>query len=122
MGPGCVWIVDAWGCDPERLRSRAALAAVFDVCIGELRLTPVAPATWHVFPAPGGVTGYCLLRESHLAVHTFPELGFAAFDLYCCRALAEWDWAARLRALLGAERVTCRAVARGDDAPASRHP
>lgn len=34
--------------------------------------------------APQGVTGVVLLAESHVTVHTWPELGFAAFDIFTC--------------------------------------
>ena len=34
----------------------------------------------------GGLTGYLLLSESHIAVHTYPELGFAALDIFACGA------------------------------------
>lgn len=38
---------------------------------------------FHPF-APCGVTGFLLLAESHLSVHTWPEEGFAAFDIFSC--------------------------------------
>ncbi len=38
---------------------------------------------FHQF-APSGVTGVVLLAESHLSVHTWPELRFAAVDVYVC--------------------------------------
>jgi S-adenosylmethionine decarboxylase len=56
-----------------------------------------------------------LLEESHLACHTFPERGFAAFDLYCCRPRDEWPWAQRLADHLGAQRVIVRSLHRGRD-------
>ena len=34
----------------------------------------------------GGLTGYLLLSESHIAVHTYPELGFASLDIFACGA------------------------------------
>lgn len=34
--------------------------------------------------APQGITGVVLLAESHVTVHTWPELGFAAFDVFTC--------------------------------------
>ena len=117
MDPGHAWIVDAFGCDPQRLRSATAPAAVFAACVAELSLTPVAAAVWHAFPEPGGVTGFLLLSESHLSVHTFPETGFAALDLYCCRSRADWPWAERLKDLLGASAVVVRTLARGRGAP-----
>jgi len=113
MNEGMHWVVDAWGCDAESLRSRERLAAVFDAAVRELRLKPVDAARWHVFPGEAGVTGFLVLAESHLACHTFPETGFAAFDLYCCRPRDEWAWEARLREHLGARRVEVRCVSRG---------
>ena len=111
--PGSEWIVDAYGCRPEALRSRAALEAVFARAIADLGLSPVAPAVWHVFPGAGGLTGVVLLRESHLACHTFPETGFAAFNLYCCRPRDRWTWEIVLADLLGADDVHVRCEARG---------
>jgi len=111
--PGSEWIVDAHGCRPDALRSQAALEAVFARAIADLGLTPVAPAVWHVFPGAGGVTGVVLLRESHLACHTFPETGFAAFNLYCCRPRDRWTWETTLAELLGADDVQVRCEVRG---------
>jgi S-adenosylmethionine decarboxylase proenzyme len=63
--------------DLDALR-RLCLQAVADndlQAVGEL---------FHRFPAPGGVTGVVLLAESHLAVHTWPELGAVTLDVYVC--------------------------------------
>jgi S-adenosylmethionine decarboxylase len=117
LAPGVEWIVDAYGCRPAALRSRPALEEVFERVIHELGLRPVAPAVWHVFPGPGGLTGVVLLSESHLSCHTFPETGFAAFNLYCCRPRDRWRWEPALAALLGAEGVHVRCEPRGVASP-----
>lgn len=119
---GAITIVDALDCDPSALRSIEALAGVFDELVRDLALHPLHAPVWERFPGPGGVTGFVLLRESHLACHTFPETGLATFDLYCCRARPAWDWSARLRALLGAREVSVRALARGASAPRDEEP
>jgi S-adenosylmethionine decarboxylase len=111
---GVEWIVDAFECDPAALRSDAALRALFARALDELRLTPVAPPVWHVFAGEGGVSGLVLLAESHLACHTFPEARYASLNLYCCTPRPGWDFEARLREALGAQRVVVRRVARGD--------
>jgi S-adenosylmethionine decarboxylase len=119
MESGSVWIVDAYECDAELLRSAAALERVFAELVADLGLHPVREIVWHRFPAPGGVTGFQLLSESHVSCHTYPEHRFAAFDLYCCRPRREWPWSERLAAILGAERVSARCLARGGElAPA----
>src|SRR5512145_2004959 len=111
---GLQWLVDAHGCTAEALRSRDRLEALFARIVSELGLHPAGDAQWKVFPGEGGVTGLLLLTESHLACHTFPETGFASFDLYCCRARPEWPWPARLGEVLGASRVEVRSIVRGE--------
>jgi S-adenosylmethionine decarboxylase len=118
VGTGSEWIVDAYGCHPELLRSVPAFEALFRRIVDDLQLVALQPATWHVFPGEGGLTGLLLLSESHLACHTFPEQAFAAINLYCCRARPAWPWATHLGATLGARHVSVRRLARGGTAPA----
>ena len=77
--------------DPAALRSLClqAVAAAGLQAVGEL---------FHRFPPPGGVTGVVLLAESHLAVHTWPELGAVTLDVYVCNLGG--DNSARAQALL----------------------
>ena len=74
--------------DPDALRT-LCLRAVREaglLAVGEL---------FHRFPQPagasepGGITGVVLLAESHLAVHTWPELGAVTLDVYVCNFGAE---------------------------------
>jgi S-adenosylmethionine decarboxylase len=119
---GTEWLVDAHGCEADRLRSTQALAVLFDRIVQELGLNTAGGPLWHVFPEPGGVTGMLLLTESHLACHTFPESGFASFNLYCCRPRAEWPWPERLAESLGAQRVEVRWFLRGQRPISSSRP
>jgi len=53
-----------------------------------LRATTVMQATmlsetFHQF-APQGVSGAVVIAESHLTIHTWPELGYAAIDFFTC--------------------------------------
>jgi S-adenosylmethionine decarboxylase len=109
---GVEYVVDARGCDPERLRSRARLAQFFDEVIRDLDLHPVSAPVWHVFPSPGGITGVVLLAESHLTIHTYPETRLATINLYCCRGSADWDWDRHLHRLLGAGDTSVRLLRR----------
>lgn len=111
---GSEWFVDAHGCDPERLRSAQVLAALFQRIVREVGLKAIGEPLWHVFPGERGITGLLLLSESHLACHTFPERGFGAFNLYCCRPRPDWPWAERLAEALGAGDVRVRHFQRGE--------
>jgi S-adenosylmethionine decarboxylase len=114
LGQGSAeWIVDARGCDPARLRDPRVLEACLARVVAELGLHPLRPAFIHAFPGEGGVTGLLALHESHLACHTFPETGYAAFSLYCCRPRPDWPWRERLAELLGATDVAVRRLERG---------
>ena len=111
-GRGDEWIVEAFGCDAERLADRDLLAALLDRMVQEIGLRPIGEGQWHVFPSPGGVTGMLLLAESHLTVHTFPEHGSLCLNLFCCTPRAAWPFEARLHESLGAARVSVRHVER----------
>ncbi|MEY2930847.1 MAG: S-adenosylmethionine decarboxylase proenzyme precursor [Pseudomonadota bacterium] len=113
MSGGTEWLVDAFGCDPVRLASPAALIALSDGVIARLGLHVLGSPAVHHFPPPGGVTGLYLLSESHWAWHTYPESELATFNLYCCRARPPLDWSAVLGAALGAQSVDVKSVPRG---------
>ena len=110
---GAEWSVDAEGCRAELLSDMEAVQRVCDHIIADLDLQVMGQALWHKFPPPGGVTGLFLLTESHLACHTYPEMGVATFNLYCCRPRPDWPWEDRLADMLGAARVSVRFRVRG---------
>ena len=109
---GREWVVEAFGCEPERLCNSGALRAMFDALVADLSLNPVGVSQWHTFPAPGGVTGVCILAESHLTVHTFPEHGSLCLNLFCCTPRDPWSWAEKLAVHVGATHVTVRVLER----------
>jgi S-adenosylmethionine decarboxylase len=113
MSGGTEWLVDAFGCDPVRLASPAALLVLSEGVIARLGLHVLGTPVVHQFPPPGGVTGLYLLSESHWAWHTYPESELATFNLYCCRVRPPLDWSAVLGAALGARSVEVKSVARG---------
>lgn len=123
---GIEWIVEAHGCAPEALTDLRALQALFQRIIDDLKLRPIGESHWHVFPRTGGITGLCLLAESHLAVHTFPEYRSLCLNLFCCVPRAEWDFDGILREMTEARSVQIRRVLRpyisGDQLAPDRSP
>lgn len=109
---GIEWVVDAQGCSAESLRDLELLRRLFDRLIQDLRLRPVGATQWHQFPGSGGITGLCLLSESHLACHTFPEYGSLCLNLFCCVPREAWDFESQLEEMFSAHSVQVRAVER----------
>lgn len=87
-------------------------------------LTPVGQV-FHQFGSetnPAGATGAVILAESHLAVHTWPELNAVTLDLYVCNFSQDNSLAARaacdrLIAAFAPQRVVRRELARGTAQP-----
>ncbi len=81
---------DLRGCDASQPLMHE-LDALRTVCINSVKAADLGAVgeLFHRFmPAPdqvqGGITGVVLLAESHLAVHTWPELGAVTLDVYVC--------------------------------------
>ena len=117
MDIGAEWLVDAAGCDPRLLTSIDTLQRLFDRIIADLDLHPLHEPKFHLFPPPGGITGFVVLSESHLACHTYPEHGVITLNLYCCRPRPEWTWREGLAEILGATEVEVRSVLRYQPSP-----
>jgi S-adenosylmethionine decarboxylase len=109
---GCEWVIEAHGCDEKSLRDQAKLARLFDSLIDGMSLHAVADPSWHKFPGPGGITGLCLLAESHLACHTFPEYHSMCLNIFCCRPRPDWDFAGYLKTQFAAVEVSVRKIDR----------
>jgi S-adenosylmethionine decarboxylase proenzyme len=107
-------------CAAPLLREAAALRALCLSACGAPGLTVVAEA-FHGFgtaETPAGATGAVVLAESHLAVHTWPELAGATVDIYVCnfsqdnRAAAEAAFL-RLQAAFQPGETVRRDIIRG---------
>lgn len=79
---------DLRGVDPGRLlmTDTTALATACGDAVRAAGLSGVAELMHRFGPADGqsGITGVVLLAESHVAVHTWPELGAVTLDVYVC--------------------------------------
>lgn len=78
-------LADLSGVDAALLRDCAALEALLRRAAIEAG-AQVLHGHFHSFGQEAGVTGVLLLAESHISIHTWPEAGFAAVDIFMCGA------------------------------------
>ena len=64
--------------------------------------------------SPQGVSGVAVLAESHMSVHTWPEAGYGAFDVFMCGDADPWKAVPVLRDAFEAGSVDVRELRRGE--------
>jgi S-adenosylmethionine decarboxylase len=113
-------LVELMGCDPEILNNKGVIRHCMIMAAEAAGATPVRDIFYCFNPV--GVTGVVIIAESHLTIHTWPEYGYAAVDVFTCgtKILPE-DAANLLTEKLQAQHVSIVEVKRGIIS-ASGHP
>merc|ERR1711998_372002 len=109
-------IIEMWGVDHKLLATVDQVKPRLEKACAAGRFT-VLERNFHGF-APHGVTAVFLLAESHMSIHTWPEHGYAAIDVFTCGVGADtttdiWKAAATLKDLFGARSYEVRRIERG---------
>ena len=97
--------------EASRLNDEAYMAQALREAATAARATIVHLHT-HRF-APQGVSGVAVLAESHISAHTWPEIGYAAFDIYTCGDCDPEAGARSLSQSFSAGRTNMRLIERG---------
>lgn len=75
-------LVELYGCDGDALKAETEVGTAMRDAATESKATVVAQS-FHEFK-PYGVSGAVIIQESHYTIHTWPEHGYAAVDLFYC--------------------------------------
>ncbi|MBH5328282.1 adenosylmethionine decarboxylase [Eikenella sp. S3360] len=113
--PGCHGLLDLYGCPPALLRDEGYLKNALCQAAERIGAT-VLDSRFHTFGGEGGVTGVLLLAESHISIHTWPEHGFAALDVFLCGSLLPESAKSLLEQALQAGRAVWQVLQRGGEA------
>ena len=68
-------------------------------------------------PEDGGISGFVMIAESHISIHTFPAKDYVFIDLFSCKEFDVDKAMDLLVSAFGAKRVTTNVVRRGLDFP-----
>jgi len=110
LGSHC--ILEMYDCPPGLLNDAAFVREAVRRAAQEARST-LLHEVHHAFE-PQGVTALALLAESHISVHTWPEKGYAAADVFTCGEHTQPERACEyLKRIFQARRFQLRKLPRG---------
>ena len=82
-------MIDGYGGDYDKLNDEKLVLRCLDELPGKLGMTKLAEPEIYSVPGngkkdPGGWSGFVVIAESHISIHTFPAKGFVSIDAYTC--------------------------------------
>ena len=110
-------IIDACGIDRERLENWQAILKLLRDLPKKLNMralcrpfvAKVASDKYHDW----GISGFIMLYESHISLHTWPEQGYAAMDVYSCKDFNEKAIIRYFKKFWEAKKIKVKLVIRG---------
>ncbi len=92
-------VIDGYGGDPDKLQDVDLIQGFLDEYPSTIGMTKVVPPQVYTYrgkvPGDWGVSGFVIIAESHISIHTFPYRQYVNIDIFSCksfdheRALAE---------------------------------
>ncbi|WP_425059765.1 S-adenosylmethionine decarboxylase proenzyme [Sporomusa carbonis] len=105
--------IDMYGCTFDSLNNLDFIKTIMLAAVKEANMT-LLDLSCHKFE-PQGLTVLALLAESHMSIHTYPELGYAAVDVFTCGDHSRPDKAVSLlKSFLKPEKTKTTNIMRGD--------
>jgi S-adenosylmethionine decarboxylase len=89
FGFGVHLMLDGYGCDEKVLQDMNFIYNFLDEYPDQMDMTKIMPP--YVFryngtvPEDWGVSGFVLIAESHISIHTFPEKQYLSLDMFSCK-------------------------------------
>lgn len=105
-------LAEFFECDTQILNDNALIEIYMKRAAIDCKAT-IVNSVFHTFN-PHGVSGVVVIAESHLAIHTWPEYGYAAVDVFTCGDTVDpWIATRSLQEALKAKKVTTIEMKRG---------
>lgn len=110
LGTHITW--DVYNCNADTLSFVPTVKKVLNSIVEELQLSKVNESFKQFEPI--GVTGFILLEESHVSIHTWPEHQFAAVDIFSCKPFDAKKIQDLLMNSFSSDRVVIKQIERGE--------
>ena len=114
-------MLDGYGCDKAKLTDLNLIYRILEELPARIGMTKIMPP--YVFkysglkPEDWGLSGFVLIAESHISIHTFPDKNYVSVDIFSCKAF-DTDFAGDyLKRTFGMTKVECNILDRGTEFP-----
>ena len=81
--------IDGFGADQARLKDTDLVHRFLDECPDEIGMTKIVPPQVYTYhgktPEDWGVSGFVIIAESHISIHTFPDRQYVNIDIFSCK-------------------------------------
>jgi len=110
-------IIDGFRANPTLLEDEELIYQLLDDYPTQIEMTKVAPP--YVFryvgskPEDWGISGFVLIAESHISIHTFPEKRYVNIDVFSCKEFDSEQVTRDLQARFEIAEVKCYLLNRG---------
>jgi len=82
-------IIDGYGGDPQKMQEVDFIYQILDDYPSQIGMTKISPPQVSKYigsrPEDWGVSGFVLIAESHISIHTFPERSYINIDVFSCK-------------------------------------
>lgn len=82
-------VVDGYGGDSEKLKDVDLIYRFLDEYPSSIGMTKIVPPQVYTYhgqkPEDWGVSGFVIIAESHISIHTFPDRGYVNIDIFSCK-------------------------------------
>lgn len=110
-------VIDAYGIEYKKLKNGPAIKKLLKDLPDVFKMRPLSRAvikkvTSEFYPE-WGISGFIMLYESHISLHTWPEEGYVAMDLYSCKDFDDKAITQYLKNHWGAKKMKTKVITRG---------
>jgi S-adenosylmethionine decarboxylase len=121
FGFGVHLMLDGYGCDRAVLEDIQFIYNFLDEYPDQMNMTKIMPP--YVFryngavPEDWGVSGFVLIAESHISIHTFPDKQYLSLDMFSCKPFDTDDAVETVRKHFRMQKYEKRVLDRGQEFP-----
>ncbi|MGC8720572.1 MAG: adenosylmethionine decarboxylase [Thermodesulforhabdaceae bacterium] len=123
FGFGVHLMLDGYGCKRETLVDIQYIYDFLDKYPQQMEMTKIMPPYVFRYDAPvpedWGISGFVLIAESHISIHTFPEKLYLSVDIFSCKPFDTQKAIETLKEYFSIQKAEIHVLDRGQEFPNS---